>query len=313
MRDSRVARLCALLLVAAWPAVAAAQDQPRYRKLRVVEALRGHGEGQVREELRGLTIGPDGHIYTVGDQRLLVLTADGRLLRHWATARPGYGVTVGSDGRVYVGEPGQVEVFGADGRLIETWRDPEHLELITSIAVTDAEVLCGDARGRCIRRLDRHGKYLGDIGKGAGLRGFMLPNGHLDFAVDRQGRIYAANSGRHRVEVYTLAGEPRGHFGRFDSNDPAAFTGCCNPTNVALTPAGEIAVVTKAPPAVKVYNAGGGLLAALGADDLDPNCKNSDVAVDARGRIYVIDTVRLQIVVYEPLPAPATQATETQP
>jgi hypothetical protein len=40
-----------------------------------------------------------------------------------------------------------------------------------------------------------------------------------------------------------------------------------------------------------------------------------DVAVDSRGRIYVIDTVRLQIVVYEPekldtTAQPATRSVE---
>ena len=37
-------------------------------------------------------------------------------------------------------------------------------------------------------------------------------------------------------------GELLGRFGRFDGQDPAGFPGCCNPTNVALGPGGEVVV-----------------------------------------------------------------------
>ena len=37
------------------------------------------------------------------------------------------------------------------------------------------------------------------------------------------------------------------------------------------------------------------------ADDVfDPRCKNMDLAVDSKGRVFVIDTVRLQIHVFTP-------------
>ncbi|MFQ5807349.1 MAG: hypothetical protein ACE5I3_12955, partial [Phycisphaerae bacterium] len=132
------------------------------------------------------------------------------------------------------------------------------------------------------------------------MRGFLVPNGHLDFAVDAGGVIHAANPGKHRVERYTPEGKLLGHFGRFDGRDPAGFGGCCNPTNIALTRQGLIVVTEKAGPRAKVYSADGRLLAVMGEDDFDPTCKNMDVAVDSSGRIYVIDTARLHICVYAP-------------
>jgi hypothetical protein len=132
-----------------------------------------------------------------------------------------------------------------------------------------------------------------------------VPNRHLDLAVDAQGVIHAANPGKHRVERYTVAGELLGHFGRFDGRDPAGFGGCCNPTNLTLTRNGLIVVTEKAPPRAKFYNGSGELLAVVGEDEFDPNCKNMDVAVDSKGRVYVVDTARLQICVYAPDPAGA--------
>ncbi len=104
----------------------------------------------------------------------------------------------------------------------------------------------------------------------------------------------------HRVQHYARDGRLLGHFGRFDAQNPAGFPGCCNPTNIALTPQGQIVVTEKAPPRVKLYSPQGELLTVVAtAGDFDLNCKNMDVSVDSRGRIYVMDPVRLHVVVYE--------------
>jgi len=39
----------------------------------------------------------------------------------------------------------------------------------------------------------------------------------------------------------------------------------------------------------------------IAADVFDANCKNMSIAVDARGRVYVADTVKLAILVFEPV------------
>lgn len=135
----------------------------------------------------------------------------------------------------------------------------------------------------------------------------MVPNRHLDFAVDDEGIIHAANPGLHRVQRYTIEGKLLGHFGRFTGRDPTGFTGCCNPTNIALTPEGCVVITVKAEPYVKVYDAGGKLLAVFGQKNFDLTCKNMDVAVDSKRRIYVVDTTRRHICVYEPAASTTSQ------
>jgi hypothetical protein len=133
------------------------------------------------------------------------------------------------------------------------------------------------------------------------MKGFSVPNGVVDFGVDGEDVIHAANPGRHRVERYSPDGQLLGHFGRFDGIDPAGFPGCCNPTNVAVAGKDGIVVTEKAGPRAKLYGFDGELAAIVAADGLDPNCKNMDVAADSRGCIYVADTVKLSVHVYEPL------------
>lgn len=281
----------------------------RYRRVRTLgdpAAAARAASATFAHELRGLSLDAAGRVYAVGDSKLVIFSTDGREIGGWDTERPGYCVSVDPDGRVFVGQPGQIQVFDRDGKLMDTWRDEQRLGLVTAIGFVGDAVVIADARGRCLRRYDRDGTWRNDIGKDSRMRGFLVPNGHLDFAVDAAGVLRVANAGMHRVEQYTIAGERRGHFGRFDGQDPAGFPGCCNPTNIAVTPTGDLVVTEKAAPRVKVYTAAGELRVVV-ADDFDPNCKNMDVAVDAHGRIYVIDPVGLQIVVYEPEP------TTTQP
>ncbi len=281
----------------------------RYHKLRVISG-RGTGAGQFADELRGLATDRADYLYAVGDSKLAVFSPEGEFLRGWPTEHPGYSIAVAADGKVYVGEEGQLERFDQAGKLLDTWRDADRLGLVTAIALVGDDVLVADTQGRCIRRYDQRGTWRNDVGKDNRMRGFLVPNHCLDFAVDSHAVIQAANAGMHRVERYTVGGELLGHFGRFDGRDPAGFPGCCNPTNIALTPAGQVVVTEKAGPRVKVYTPGGELLTVVADDDFDPNCKNMDVVVDSRGRIYVIDTVRLQIVVYAPEAGdPATRPT----
>lgn len=293
------------------PSRASVESKMKYHQVRTISG-RGTGDGQFAEALRGIALDVSDRIYAAGDTKLAVFSGEGKTLKGWPTGLPGYSVVMAADGTVYVGEEGQVELFDGSGKLLDTWRDAQRLGLVSALGLTGDSVLCADVAGRCIRRFDRRGKFLNDIGKDNKMQGFLLPNRHLDLAVDPQGVIHAANPGKHRVERYTVEGKLLGHFGRFDGRDPAGFGGCCNPTNLALTPAGQIVVTEKAGPRVKVYDADGKVLAVFGETDFELNCKNMDVAVDSRGRLYVIDTVRLHICVYA-ADEDATSAPATRP
>jgi hypothetical protein len=260
----------------------------QYRHIQAID-----GQGGVR----GIAVDGGGELYAAGESEIRVFDAAGRLVRRWPTARPAQSVAVAGDGAVWAGQLGQIEIFDGAGRLVNTWRDDKLLRRVTAIGFTPDSVLAGDAFDRAIRRFDRTGRFLNNIGKDNPLEGLLIPNGVVDFGVDAQGTVYAANPGKHRVERYTPEGKLLGHIGRFDGIDPAGFTGCCNPTNVAIGDA--IYTTEKAGPRVKAYDFAGSLLAVIASDLFDANCKNMSVAVDARGRVYVVDTVKAAILVFE--------------
>jgi sugar lactone lactonase YvrE len=278
------------------------QVASRYDLVRRVGG-RGSGPERFTEALRGIAIDARDRLYAVGDSGVKVFAPEGQLLRHWALGRPAECVAVDHDLRVWVGELRQVEIFDAEGQLGQTLRDPERLGLVTGIALGQQDVFLADATARWIRRYDREGSFRNDIGAQHRKGGFDIPNGVLDVAVDTQGVVHVNNPGMHRVERYSPEGELLGRFGRFDGQDPEGFPGCCNPTNLAVDNKGRVFVTEKAGPRVKVYGSDGKLITVVADDVFDPNAKNMDVAVDSKGGVYVADTARLEVLVFEP-PAP---------
>jgi sugar lactone lactonase YvrE len=247
-----------------------------------------------------------GRLYAAGDSSVKVFDAAGDLVRQWATGQPGECVALDDQGRAWVGQREQVEVFSPEGEREDTWRRPGQLGLITAIGFGGGDVYLADATARWVRRYDREGRLLNNIGDQHRKGGFHIPNGVVDFAVDSAGTIHVANPGMHRVERYAADGTLLGRFGRFDGQDPAGFPGCCNPTNLTVDDEGRVIVSEKAGPRVKVYDSEGELLTVVADDVFDPGAKNMDVAVDGDGRIYVAETVTFEICVFEPQAREAT-------
>lgn len=278
-----------------------------YRRVRII------GDGAAGQEwfqsaIRGIAVDASRRLYVVGDQHLAVFGTDGVLVDRRPTERAGFCVAVDTKGSVYVGEEEQIEIFDLSGKTARAWRDSKRLGHVTSIGFNDQWILVADTASRYIYRFDGNGRWISDVAGADGPRGFVIPNGHLDFAVDKDGVIHAPNPGKHRVERYSLEGKLLGQFGRWGAGIED-FSGCCNPTNLALHPDGRIVVSEKAAPRVKLYNRNGHLSSHIPADEFDPTCKNMDLAVDKDGLLYVVDTARRQILVFEaasetPAPAP---------
>lgn len=254
---------------------------------------------QFTSALTALAIGREDCLYAAGDSQVKLFSPAGALERRWSVDKPPLSIAAAPDGSVWVGQQGRIQIFDGAGKLARTWSDEARLGEVTAIAFWGGSIFVADSRDRCLRRFDRTLTLQNNIGKDNRMKGFLIPNGALDFAIGAGGIIHAANPGKHRVERYTAGDKLLGHIGRFDGLDPAGFPGCCNPTNLALGPQGWVYVTEKAPPRAKVMDAGGNLLAVIATTVFDPGCKNMDIAVDSRGRVFVTDTVRREVLVFE--------------
>ena len=254
-----------------------------------------------QETARAIAWSTEGRWFLGGDQEIQAFDSDGVLLNRWPTRLPVWSLAVDREGHIWAGEPGQIEVFTPEGHPQDTWQNQKLFGLVTEIVVTVEDIFVADARSRWIHRFDQHRGFLNHLGDQHRKGGFHIPNGVLDFAVDLDGTVVVANPGMHRVERFRADGESLGYFGRFGQHDLQGFPGCCNPTNLALGPEGEVVVSEKAGPRVKIYDPQGELIAVVATGvDFDPACKNMDLAVTDQGLIGVVDPVERQVVLFDP-------------
>ena len=247
------------------------------------------------KKLKGIALDAQDNLYAAGAEGVKVWSHSGGLPREWRTSGPATCIALDGDGNVCVGQQTKVEVFDTQGKLLRSWgeegRGPGELNWVTGIAVFQANVLVADAGNRCIHRFDTTGDFISDIGKRdpeAKLDGLICPSPYCGLALDKAGVIYVTNPGLTRVERYSLDGKLLGFWGEGGSQ-PQQFSGCCNPTNVALLGDGRIVTAEKIIPRVKVYDANGAMRAFIGPEYFTKEAAGLGLAIDSAGRLFVMD------------------------
>lgn len=259
---------------------------------------KGQAPEQFRARLAGIAVDAKDRLFAVGDREVKRFSPDGELEVRFPTHDSGWSIVVDSES-IWVGMHGEIGRFDFQGTPQSSIADKDHLGLITGLAVKGDTLVAADATNRTIHLYEK-GKWQREVGRDVNTRGFMLPNGVLDLALDAQHDSFlVAHPQKHRVERYSLDGKLTDKFGRFGMIDPTDFGGCCNPTNITATPDGMIVVSEKAPPRVKIYTFDSKFVAQSGEGVFDANTKNIDLAADGRGRLYATDPLRCTIEVFD--------------
>ena len=282
--------------------VAADRPQLKIRYRKAAELVGPSSAHPLRRSLCGIAVGPRDRIHVLGDDEVRVFSAEtGELLGRWPAPPESLCLAVDSEEWVWMGRSGRVDAFDGAGKAMGGFpvAPAGKPATVTSVKAYGKEILVADASARHIRRYDRLGRPLGEIGTRNKTRGFMLPNRWLDIAVDPSGVIRATDTGRHQVTAWKLDGEPAGRFGKFGLQSPGDFVGCCNPVNVAAAPGGRIVTAEKVAARVKIYDSEGNLLGLIGPEHFDPRCVHIPLAVDSKARILAGDPVRLGVSIFE--------------
>lgn len=220
-----------------------------------------------------------------------------------------------SPGALYVGFRDRVEVWDPErAERVARWESLGPKARIVSVAAGASGVYAADAGGRFVLRYDRSGKLLGRLGERdpeRGVPGLIVPSPHLDVALGRDGLVRVANTGRHRVEAYTPGGHLETAWGE-SSNALEGFAGCCNPCAFAILPDGSFVTAEKGIPRVKLYDARGAFAGAVAGPESFAEGRRAlreewpsssdralDVAVDAAGRILVLDPSARAVIRFE--------------
>jgi len=255
-----------------------------------------------------IAVDSQGLVYVAGDKTVRKFSAAGDSLAGIDLPAEPRCLTVAGDGSVYIGFKDHVEVYTAEGQLKANWDSLGPDAILTSIAVWKDDVFVADAGNRIVVRYNKPGEVLNRIGEkdpDKNVPGFVIPSAYFDLVVSKDGLLRVVNPGRLRVEAYTFDGDFEFSWGRA-SVDIDGFCGCCNPVNIAVLPDGGFVTCEKGLIRVKIYSGEGAFagvvagpeqLAPAGASricTLPEECQSGgfDVAVDADGRVLVLDTIK---------------------
>ena len=250
-------------------------------------------------EARGLAVDEGGRIYVAGDRAIRTFDDSGSLESEVALHSEPYCLCVAEDGTIYVGMLGHVEVYDPSGRRLASWDSPGAKSYFTSVVSSGNDVWVADAGDRIVLHYNREGRLLRRIGQpdpSKDVPGLVVPSPHLDVFPGVDGSVWVANPGNHRLELRGPDGSLKRSWGK-ESFKIEGFSGCCNPTDFTMLPDGRFVTSEKGLPRVKIYSAEGDFECvvagpeAFGKTLCRPDCRDSglDVAVDARGRVFVLD------------------------
>ena len=242
--------------------------------------------------LTALAVGRDDRLAVGSNSGVEVLKSNGERLSVFGVDEPVHCLAVAPDGDLLVGLKDHIEIYAANGVRKAVWKCPEPKAELTSLSMSSNAVYAADHVNRVVWRFSWSGDVLGQIrGRDAtsAKSGFVVPSAFFDVAVAADQSVWVANPGMHRLEHFTPEGMFLSCWGS-ESLQPDGFCGCCNPSNIALTPGGNFVTSEKHIVRVKLYDHDGlftGIIS--GQEDWAKDAVGLDLAVDSRGRIYVLD------------------------
>ena len=240
----------------------------------------------------GIAVGPDGRIYVSGNDSVLVFNNDGTARSSFHINGPIRCLAVDDNDDLYLGMDDHIEVYDQRGKKQTSWESLGEEAIITSVAISAKSVFVADAGNKIVWKFDKLGAGLQRIGEkneAKDIPGFVIPSPYFDVAVDPDGFLWVANTGRHSLENYTVDGNFRTSWGEFGM-EIQGFSGCCNPSHFTLLEDGSFVTSEKGLPRVKVYNRIGNLVSVVApTEQFIEGTVGLDLAVDSAQRIYVLD------------------------
>ena len=278
-------------------------DIEQYKKVDL--ALLGYceiTEIKIDAKLYGLAVEGD-KVYVTGDKLLLLFDKKGVETKRVQLDGIAKCIVVDADKKIYLGMEDHVQVYGADGNRIARWKPINKKTIITSIAVSESSLFIADAGTRQVYRFDKDGSLRSSFGekdKQAGVPGFVIPSPYFDLLIDKTDQsLWVVNPGHRQVENYDEDGRFKKSWGTSSIKLPG-FSGCCNPSHIAMMPDGSFVTSEKGLVRVKVYSHDGEFVnVVVPPDSFEEDTVGVDLAVDSDGRILVLDPSRSVVRVFE--------------
>ncbi|MDX9880793.1 MAG: hypothetical protein RBS73_01930 [Prolixibacteraceae bacterium] len=254
------------------------------------------------EKPKGIALCED-QIYIVAEDVFLRFSKDGNLLLRRVLGASPTAIACVNNGEFLVAMRDHIRLFDGEGTLLSRWNSFGEKVVITSIAVAGQSVFVADAGNRVVYQCDKLGNVIRKIGgkdDQKGIPGYIIPSPYFDVAVDRDGFLWAANTGLHSLENYNADGSLRTSW-KASSLSIEGFSGCCNPAHFAIMDDHSFVTSEKGMVRIKIYDQHGqfkGVVAPPAAFDRGATVA-PEVVVDGENRIIALDFERKEVRIFE--------------
>lgn len=252
-------------------------------------------------EIHGIAAGPGDRIFVAGEKGVEIYDPSGKRESAFPVDGSARCIRVDRNGLIYLGIEDHLEIYGRDGKILKKWPACGSEVIITSIAVTDADIFIADAGNKIVYRYDHAGnlqKKIGEKDPRDSIPGFVVPSPYFDLAVGSSGMLWVVNPGRHSFEKFTRDGMLLSSWGKA-SMAMDGFCGCCNPSNFAMLSDGSFVTSEKGIERVKVYSPQGEFNCVVAPPgSFNEGTRGLDLAIDSKDRILVLDPERKQVRIF---------------
>ncbi|MBL6962466.1 MAG: hypothetical protein ISR55_01455 [Bacteroidetes bacterium] len=243
-------------------------------------------------------------IYIAGNEKILVYESNGNLLETIELKEDASAIKISPDAKIYLAMNDHVEVLDSMGVLQDSWDSPNDKAIFTSIDASETDVFVADAGNKIVYHYNTQGELMNEIGRKdslKGIPGFIIPSPFFDLAIGRDDELWVVNSGRHAFEAYDFTGSLISSWER-TSMSIEGFSGCCNPTHMAILSNGSFVTSEKGLERVKIHLPSGDYdCLVAGPESFDEGTKGIDLAVDSKDRIILLDPYNGNVRIYEKL------------
>ena len=254
------------------------------------------------EVLKAVTIDQNDNIYVSGDNSIFIYNNEGNLIKEIITGTNALSITVSHFGDIFLGAEDHIEVWNSNGIQKNIWETLNPNVLITSIANIDSSVFVADAGNKIVYHYDLEGNLLNEIGRKdsiAGIDGFIIPSPYFDIAIGRDGELWVVNSGMHQLESYDKEGNQISSWKK-TSMRLDGFSGCCNPSHIAILPNGSFVTSEKGIERVKIHEPSGKFKSVVAApQQFEKGTRGLDLAVDSKNRIIILDPKKGRVRIFD--------------
>jgi hypothetical protein len=250
------------------------------------------------EEIYGITVDPSDRIYISGSNGIEIFDNSGKPEKQIPVEGIARSIQVDNVGKIYAGVEDHIEIFNYSGKRIDKWKAESKNSILTSIAVTPADVFVADAGEKVIYHYDYEGKLINRIGEKDpqnNIPGFVIPSPYFDVGISHSGQLWVVDPGRHTLMNFSFDGKIISTWGKA-SMGVEGFCGCCNPSNFAYLSDGSFITSEKGIERIKVYQPDGKykyLVAAPGS--FEEGTRGLDLTVDSQDRILVLDPMKRKV------------------